>query len=302
MKNWIREYKASLKTVEIEETLDLLIYRPMGFFLVKAVQRTSVTPNQLTLTALLFGVLAGLSFAAGPGVAFVAGGIFYFLFNVLDCSDGQLARIKHNGTPAGRIIDGVADYIAGLAVLFGLGIGFTSGFQNPWLWWLLLLAGGVSNILHSIVTDNERNRFLRHAFGKNDEFGDTLGEYEIELIRLQNHDKGAWFSISILKIYLGYMKLAGNLNRQPSVRTQDYDPQVYYHANKSLIKAWTFLGPTTHITIVVVATLLQRPDWAAWFMLIPLNIYWLVLYILQQRTLKKLLLSHASLSHRSAKF
>ncbi len=46
------------------------------------------------------------------------------LYNIIDCSDGQLARLKKNGTHTGRIIDGSADYITAAFVFIGLGIGF----------------------------------------------------------------------------------------------------------------------------------------------------------------------------------
>jgi phosphatidylglycerophosphate synthase len=288
MRNWLKEYRASLKAVEVEETLDLWIYRPLGFLVVKAVQHTRITPNQLTMMALVAGMIAGFAFAAGTQASFLAGALLYFLFNVLDCSDGQLARLKRNGTAAGRIIDGVADYIAGIFILIGLGIGFMSHTSSPMLWWLLLLLGSVSNVLHSIVTDNERNRFMKHAWGKKDEFNESLAEYGSELQRLQKEPAGQRFSIIILKIYLGYMKLAGQFNRQPEQTGPAYDPQLYYTHNRRMIKAWTFLGPTTHITIVVIGGLFFAPHWAALTMLVPMNIYWLVLFVIQQRILARI--------------
>lgn len=288
MRNWPKEYRASLKATEVEETLDLWIYRPLGFLVVKAVQNTSITPNQLTILALVSGILGGIAFAFGTPASFVAGALLYFMFNVLDCSDGQLARLKRNGTPAGRIIDGVADYIAGIFILLGLGFGFMAHTPSPVLWWLLLLAGSSSNVLHSIVTDNERNRFMKHAWGKKDEFDENLAGYAAELRRLQAEPAGQKFSIIILEIYLGYMKLAGQFNRQPAQGGPAFAPDTYYRYNQRMIKAWTFLGPTTHITIVVIGGLLFAPHWAAWIMLVPMNIYWLVLFVLQQRILTRL--------------
>ena len=56
----VAEYKQGLKSVAVEELFDLVFYRPLAFLFVKLVYRTGVTPNQLTLLSMVFGVL-GLS-------------------------------------------------------------------------------------------------------------------------------------------------------------------------------------------------------------------------------------------------
>lgn len=287
MASWYKEYKSSLKIIETEELLDLLIYRPLGFLLVKAVKHTDITPNQLTLTALAAGISSGFTYAMGTPAALMLGSALYFLFNVLDCSDGQLARLKHNGTPAGRIIDGIADYVAGIAVFIGLGIGFINSFGNPYLWWLLLTAAVVSNIAHSIVTDNERLKYLKFAYGRRDAFHEELEEYRQELQRLKSQTGSPWFDRFVLQSYLYYMELAGWIDKTPKENYPAGFSETYARVLRRFIKPWTFLGPTTHITIVVIATWFRRPDIAAWIILIPMNFYWLVLYLLQHHKLKQ---------------
>lgn len=287
MASWFKEFKSSLKTIETEEYLDLLIYRPLGFILVKAVKHTDITPNQLTLAALVAGLGSGFAFAWGTPAAFMLGSVLYFTFNVLDCSDGQLARLKHNGTPAGRIIDGIADYIAGFAVFIGLGIGFMHSFGNPYLWWLLLTAAVISNIAHSIVTDNERLKYLKHAYGRQDALHEELEEYRQELQRLKSQPSSPWFDRFVLQSYLYYMELAGWIDKIPKENQPTGLTENYAKVLRRFIRPWTFLGPTTHITLVVVTTWFRRPDIAAWIILIPMNLYWLLLYLLQQYKLKQ---------------
>jgi phosphatidylglycerophosphate synthase len=104
------EYKASLKSFDVEEILDLVLYRPISFLLVKLIYRTNFTPNQISIVSMIFGLGSGIAFYFGEYQYIIAGGIFIFLSNVLDCADGQLARLKKNGTKVGRIIDGFIDY------------------------------------------------------------------------------------------------------------------------------------------------------------------------------------------------
>lgn len=287
MVNWYKEYKVSLKILETEEFLDLVLYRPLGFLVVKAVKNTSVTPNQLTIAALIAGVVAGIVFAFGTRQAFIAGSLLYFLFNVLDCSDGQLARLKHNGTPAGRIIDGAADYIAGIAVFLGIGTGFMHHYGNPLTWWLLLTAAVISNIAHSIVTDNERLRYMKYAYGRKDAFAEELEDYRKELARLENTPNSPWFDRFIIRSYLKYMQLAGSIDKPAQGIPLTINEESYRQSFRNIIKAWTFLGPTTHITIVVVGAWFMRPDISAWIILLPMNLYWLIIFLIQKYKLKR---------------
>ena len=119
----VSDYKASLKNTQVEEILDLLIFRPLAFLLVKVLYHTSLTPNQISLLAMLTGIISGYFFAQGTQTDFLIGGLLYSLSNVIDCCDGMIARLKKNGSSVGRIVDGVVDYIVSIAVYVGLAIG-----------------------------------------------------------------------------------------------------------------------------------------------------------------------------------
>ena len=54
----ISEFKQSLKTVDSEEILDLVIFRPISFLFVKLIYNTNITPNQISSVALVFGILS----------------------------------------------------------------------------------------------------------------------------------------------------------------------------------------------------------------------------------------------------
>ena len=101
------EYVRGLKSAAVEELFDMIVYRPLAFIFVRMIRRTRVTPNQLTFLALAFGVLGGVSLAVGTPAALSAAGVFVLLYNIVDCSDGQLARMNGTGTHLGRILDGL---------------------------------------------------------------------------------------------------------------------------------------------------------------------------------------------------
>ncbi len=92
--SWFNEYKTSLKLIEVEELLDLVFYRPLAFLFVKMVYRTNLTPNQITTIALIVGMIGGVFYFFNTHLAITIGAVLLILYDVLDCSDGMVARLK----------------------------------------------------------------------------------------------------------------------------------------------------------------------------------------------------------------
>ena len=91
------EYSRSLKMLEVEEVLDLILYRPLALVFVRFVYKTPLTPNGVTIMSFLSGLVSAYCFAQGTVSGLAWGGIWYAIANVLDCSDGQLARLQGSG-------------------------------------------------------------------------------------------------------------------------------------------------------------------------------------------------------------
>src|SRR6185436_17417851 len=134
---------------------------------------------------------------------FMLGAIFFMLYNIFDCSDGQLARLKNNGTHAGRIIDGIADYIATGAVFIGIGIGFANHQDDPAYWWLLIVLIGLSSVVQAVLVDFYRNRFMDYVLQRKSTFDEELDSYRQEYNALKNQ-KNKWLDRIIIDIYLKY--------------------------------------------------------------------------------------------------
>jgi phosphatidylglycerophosphate synthase len=108
----IREiYRASKKKVDINWWTEW-VCRPPAAAIVYALRGTRVTPNQVTFLATLvaFGSCALFIFLPGWWGAVVAALVFEFSF-VLDCVDGQLARLKKTSSPLGHHLDFLMDEI-----------------------------------------------------------------------------------------------------------------------------------------------------------------------------------------------
>lgn len=279
---WVKEYKESLKLIEVEEVFDLVFYRPFAFLIVKAVYRTNITPNQLTFTSIILGVCGGYFFSIGKPAFITAGALLYIASNIFDCSDGQLSRLKHNGTVAGRIIDGIADFTVMIAIYIGIAIGFSSHQENSQFWLIMLIITGFSNLVHSILIDYYRNRFLDYYKQRKFDFEENLQVYK-DAYFLAMQQKGKWFDRIIIFVYLKYCDLQRILVAKRKLTPHlKIDPQEYYRRNRVIMRLWLFLGPTTQITNLVVCSLFQRLDLFMWIVLIGFNGLALLLWIIQQ--------------------
>jgi len=276
---WIDEYRASLKMIEVEELLDLLFYRPLAFFFIKLIYRTEITPNQISLLALIVGVISGALFALDTIIASILAAVMLIIYDVLDCSDGMLARLKKNGTVIGRIIDGVSDYIVTIAAYIGIGIGLTLHTGDALYSWSLTAAAGISNAIHSISLDYYRNMFMDNVLGRESTLGENLDHFEEEYHKLRQGNKH-YLEFLLLWIYLKYsavqIKFAKN---KPLI----YDGPDYYNKNKTILHLWTYLGPTTELTFMIICAFFNRMDIYLWGIIVIGNLYALILYVIQTR-------------------
>lgn len=267
--------------LEVEEIFDLIFYRPLAFVFVKIVYQTKITPNQITWLALLLGIMAGILFAQGTSDGFLIGALLLILYDVLDCSDGQLARLQNSGTLTGRIVDGFADYVVTVAAYIGIGIGYASQTNDPLFYWCLTVLAGISNAVHSLTLDYYRNQFLDYALDRKSILGDDLEQYDDEYNQLVV--KGKWnLDRFLIWIYLKYSRLQLKFSDEKVISRQ-YDPGDYYKKNKRIIHLWTYLGPTSELTFMIVCAILNRWDIFLWGMISIANIYALLLYFMQRR-------------------
>ncbi len=289
MKKWFTEYKSALKMLEVEEIFDLIFYRPLAFLLVKIIYPTNITPNQLTVAAVFLGLIGGIFYGFGKPEYFCLAGILFILYDVFDCSDGQLARLKKNGTKLGRILDGLADYIATIAAYIGIGIGLTKFTGDSLFSWGLTVGAGITSAILSILLDFYRNRFLDVVLRRESILETELEEFKAENERLKNVD-GKTFEKWVIKIYLKYSEFQVNMasNKKTSdiekdVNLTKINPELFYKKNKKIIHLWTYLGPTTQLTFMIICSFLSRLDIYLMGMIVFGNLFALILFVLQKQ-------------------
>jgi phosphatidylglycerophosphate synthase len=97
-----------------------------------------LSPNAVTMVAMGIGMLAALAFARGGYVAGVVGAVLFQLAAIVDCCDGEVARLTFTESALGAQLDLFTDNVVHMAVFAGIGIGAFHaqaglGSATPWL-------------------------------------------------------------------------------------------------------------------------------------------------------------------------
>ena len=107
-KSFKQKYKESLKSMDTEETIDLMFYRPVGFAWALLCAKIGITPNVITIASIFLGIGGGLLFYYNDIWWNMLGMFFIIWANSFDSADGQLARMTGQYSRLGRILDGLS--------------------------------------------------------------------------------------------------------------------------------------------------------------------------------------------------
>ncbi len=153
------EYQASLKSIETENYIDRKFYRPIGFYLAKKLEPTGITPNAVTIISIFVGLGGGLCFLHTPyHLAWALAGIVSMVIaNILDCVDGQLARLTGIKSEIGRILDGMAGdlWFGCIYTCFVIRLYAEWGGSQKLLLFLIVVAllSAISHLIQAAITD-----------------------------------------------------------------------------------------------------------------------------------------------------
>ncbi len=126
----VTEIWNALQKESDEYTMRFLV-RPLSFlssFLL--IRYTNVSPNIVSLTALLLALIGSFFFFLGGFQNQIIGVVCASLYIILDCVDGNIARVKNLKSLLGRWLDGAGGFIVTPLFIFSLlwGLGSPSLF------------------------------------------------------------------------------------------------------------------------------------------------------------------------------
>ncbi|WP_448585729.1 CDP-alcohol phosphatidyltransferase family protein [Thermaurantiacus sp.] len=137
-----------------------LIHRLSGWLLPRAV-RAGVPADAASLLGLAFGLLAAAAFLHGEQPAAVAmGWLLLLAWLVMDGLDGAIARATGTASPAGRFLDGYADYGVFVAVYAAFLVAGERLELVP-----LAIAAGIAHALQAACYEALRETYRRRLSG-----------------------------------------------------------------------------------------------------------------------------------------
>jgi phosphatidylglycerophosphate synthase len=116
--------------------VDRYFNRKCSSWLTRWLLQTSLSPNAITILSTIVGLFAAGAFAVGSYFAGMLGAMLFQLAAILDCCDGEVARLKFLESPFGEQLDIILDNLVHIALFAGIAWGAS---HSGWGAWALVL-------------------------------------------------------------------------------------------------------------------------------------------------------------------
>jgi len=276
----------AFKAFEIEELADVWFFRPLGALIARVAQFLGLGPNQVSIAGGLLGVIAGsLLFFENLGLLAFA---LLILHGIIDSADGQLARITGQVTGLGEVLDSLSGHVTHAAIYLAImaKILTHAGGYNIIFWGVL---AGMANFAHA-----QLYVYYRTAYAQIVIEGIVPGAKPLAL--------HARWAVWLLHIYRTIQRrLIGAHAEVETVLTarasngsvRDDDRAKYREYFYWPVRGWNFLGDNTRFYAIGFLALIHHIDWFFAFILLPMNVALVALWI-WQREADRRFLSHPS--------
>lgn len=108
---------------EFEGYVDRYFNRKLSRWFTRLFLAIGLSPNSITALAGFIGLVAAVGFGLGTYSAGVVAAVLFQLAAVIDCCDGEVARLTFTESPLGAWLDLVLDNIVHMAIFAGIAIG-----------------------------------------------------------------------------------------------------------------------------------------------------------------------------------
>jgi phosphatidylglycerophosphate synthase len=273
--NSILTQNLAFKSAEIEELADVYFFRPAGMVVATAARAIGLTPIGVTILGTVIGISGGvLLYDERLGLIAFA---LLIAHSIFDSADGQLARMTGRVTALGRALDGLSGYATHIAIYLAIAAGLLQrGAPRSVIVWMLL--AGICSALHAGMYDYYRNTYIAVAV-EGRVPSDTAGRMPGRFGRLFRR------YLAVQRQLLGLHGKVEEALTQNAVGGQiaEEDRRRYRECFYSRVRGWNLLGDNTRFYAVGIFACLHRLDLYFPFVLIPMNLAFLVLWFWQRQ-------------------
>lgn len=268
---------AGFKPRATEEWLDLVLFRRIANRLVPVFIHAGVSPNRISTLSLFFGLASALLLIPHQ---FALSAIIAVLAIIVDCCDGQVARLTGQTSPMGRMLDGLVDLIWITAFWFIL-YNHTGYFQSHGLGdvFPLMFWASVSFVLHCWRYDGVKvkaNELIYPDINRQD----LDVHHAIKFMKESFHKRDVFNTVmAFCNVFHTFFFVRG-LGQKQGVVMDHHKREQLKLIIEPVINLYSFLGVSHHNALMITATLLApfTPYGyvaAFWFMVVPMNLWWI---------------------------
>lgn len=200
------EYRSTLKSMDTEETFDLIFYRPIGYCWAILAKKLGVTPNAITIASIFIGIGAGVCFYFNNILWNLLGVVLLVWADSFDSADGQLARMTKQYSRIGRILDGLSGdiWFAAIYAAICLRENVTSDFfsAHHWVIWVAAVVTAVCHATQAAMADYYRQFHLYFIKGKEGSELDSAQDLWVKFHSL-SWKKNFWQKLTLM-FYTNY--------------------------------------------------------------------------------------------------
>lgn len=263
-------YEKTLKTNKENSFLNLQQYLFVtSKQLTKFFYYTKVTPHQVILLSMIFGVTASYLIIQSVKLYAVIGAVLLFYKNVLDKVDGSLARAKGLDSRRGRFYDSISDFIVTLASFTAISYSMYVQFNSVYAFF-----AGYAAMIFSML---QCSYFIFYQVSFIKSTGkDTVNRIlenvtEDDMIK---QDKWTTFLQRIFMLIYGWQdKLFFAIDNRLIKGFADNEEKLrLWYQNKPFLTVASSLSIGTHIFLICLSAVIGRFDYYIFVNLILMNL------------------------------
>jgi hypothetical protein len=281
--------RLAYKAYEIEEFVDIYFFRRFGYLLAVAARRAHLTPNALSVLAAVVGV-AGGALLYDARLAMAGFGLLV-LHGIFDSADGQLARMTAQTSELGRMLDGLAGYLCHAAIYLAI---VAAAIERDAGWSILAWAclAGLCNMIHAQMYDYHRTTYTRLAIkGVIDRAGTCVTPQ-------RSPDSQACSPYALVRAYERMQRVFTGAHPQVEAEiaaraidgtVRSDDRARYRSCFYGPVRGWNLLGDNMRRFAIGILVWIDRLPWFILFILVPLNVVLVALWLWQWRADRRFL-------------
>ncbi len=226
-----RELLASMENPK-DGLVDRHLNRKLSRPLTRMFLRTSLTPNHVTIISCAIGLCGAACFFQPSYLGCIFGSLLLQLSCIVDCCDGEIARMKFLESPFGAWLDMVLDTVVHIATFGGLAFAVWSQGDGPPAIVLggALIAGTLLAFAFVVISERMKpaeavTKTWQYQFLQQLVAGLASRDYSLAILVCAVLQKLAWFlCVAAIGVHVFWVTLAALLcwicRHSPSISTQ----------------------------------------------------------------------------------